>query len=93
MATAADLRALEAECPWLRADFQADLALLRGSTAEAAQRFAADMHVLARLTAQVPRCTFDERGATPWTSFRREVAVARRSPTSPPQPRSGRRCG
>jgi hypothetical protein len=77
MATAADVRALEAECPWLREDFQSDLAALRESTAAAAQRFAADMRVLARLVAQVPRCPFDERGATPWTSFRREVAVAR----------------
>jgi hypothetical protein len=34
--------------------------------------------VLAGLAGQVPRCAFDERGATPWTSFRREVAVARR---------------
>lgn len=77
MASQADLRALEDECPWLREDFQADLAALRTSTAEAAMRFAGDMRVLARLAAQVPRCPFDERGATPWTSFRREVAVAR----------------
>jgi hypothetical protein len=77
MATAADLRALEAETPWLRAEFQADLAALGQSTAEAARRFAGDMRVLARLVAQVPRCPFDDRGATPWTSFRREVAVAR----------------
>ena len=76
MATAADVRALEAECPWLREDFQSDLALLRSSTALAAQRYAEDVRV-ARLAAQVPRCPFDERGATPWTSFRREVAVAR----------------
>lgn len=60
-----------------REDFRSDLEALRASTADAARRFAADMRVLARLTAQVPRCPFDERGATPWTSFRREVAVAR----------------
>jgi hypothetical protein len=35
------------------------------------------MRLLADLTAMVPRCPMDERGATPWTSFRREVAVAR----------------
>ena len=52
--------------------------MLSGSVAEQARRFAADMVVLAELTAMVPRCPFDESGATPWTSFRREVAVARK---------------
>jgi hypothetical protein len=78
MATAAALREIEDDCPWLHADFQADLAVLAESTAEQPRRFAGDVRVLARLAARVPRCAFDERGATPWTSFRREVAVARR---------------
>ncbi len=77
MATAADVRALEADCPWLRDDFRADLAALSASTADEARRMAADAVVLARLASQVPRCAFDESGGTPWTSFRREVAVAR----------------
>ena len=72
-----ELRALEAMTPWLRADFQAGLAALRASTAEEARRFAADMRALAVLTAMVPRCDGDDRGGTPWTSFRREIAVAR----------------
>src|SRR5688500_16026337 len=78
MASRADLRAIEDECPWLREDFQAGLAVLSGSVEEQARRFAADMVVLAELAAMVPRCPFDEAGATPWTSFRREVAVARK---------------
>jgi hypothetical protein len=77
MASASDLLELEALCPWERPDFREGLQSLRASTAESARRFAADMRVLAELAAQVPRCAFDERGATPWTSFRREVALAR----------------
>jgi hypothetical protein len=78
MARAEDVAALEAMCPWLRPEFQADLAALGSSTAAAARQFAADVRVVARLAAQVPRCPLDESGATPWTSFRREVALARR---------------
>jgi hypothetical protein len=78
MARAEDVAAIEALCPWLRPDFQADLAALGNSTAAAARQFAADVRVVARLAAQVPRCPLDESGATPWTSFRREVALARR---------------
>ena len=78
MATAADLRSLEEACPWLEEDFRADLALLAEGTAAAARTYAADLRVIARLAERVPRCAFDESGATPWTSFRREVAVARR---------------
>ena len=78
MATASDLREIEAMQPWLRPAFQAGLASLTESTAEQARRFAADMDVIAGLAAQVPRCPNDDRGATPWTSFRREIAVARR---------------
>jgi len=40
--------------------------------------YAADLRVIARLAGRVPRCPFDEVGATPWTSFRREVAIARK---------------
>ncbi len=78
MAKAADVRALEDGCPWEREDFRADLALLADGAAAASKQYAADVRVLARLTAQVPRCLADDTGATPWTSFRREVAVARR---------------
>jgi hypothetical protein len=78
MASAADLQELEASCPWLEEDFRADLELLAGGTAAAARMYAADLRVVARLAARVPRCAFDETGASPWTSFRREVAVARR---------------
>ena len=78
MASPLDLRELERGCPWTREDFRAGLAALSNSAADAARRFAADVKVLAGLTAMVPRCAFDQRGATPWTSFRREVAVARK---------------
>ncbi len=78
MAKAADVRALEDDCPWERADFRADLGVLVGSVQAAARQYAADVRVLARLVAQVPHCLADEVGATPWTSLRREVAVARR---------------
>ena len=71
------MRALEDSCPWLRDDFRAGLTELREDAAAEARAFAARARVLARLAAQVPRCAGDERGATPWTSFRREVAVAR----------------
>ncbi len=63
--------------PWLRPDFQAGLAALTASVAESARRFAADVHQLAALAGMVPRCAHDDRGGTPWTSFRREIAVAR----------------
>jgi hypothetical protein len=71
------VRALEALTPWDRPAFQADLALLSASVADASRAFAADVQVLSRLASQVPRCANDESGATPWTSFRQEVAVAR----------------
>lgn len=77
MARAEDVRALEAMCPWECADSRAGLAALSTSTAAAARSYAADVRVLARLAAQVPRCPDDESGGTPWTSFRQEVAVAR----------------
>lgn len=78
MASQADLEALEPGCPWEDDDFRAGLATLSDSTAAASRRWAADAQVLRTLAARVPRCRLDEQGATPWTSFRREVAVARR---------------
>ena len=78
MSAALDLRDLEAACPWLEEGFRADLELLAGGTAAAARMYAADLRVVARLAARVPRCPFYETGATPWTSFRREVALARK---------------
>ncbi len=78
MAAAADLRELEGACPWDQAQFQADLLLLAGGTAAASRMYAADLRVIARMAAQVPRCAFDDTGATPWTSFRREVAAVAR---------------
>ena len=78
MASAADLRELEALCPWTQPAFRAGLDQLGQSAAQAARQHAADARVLAALVAMVPRCPFDERAATPWTSFRREVAVARK---------------
>jgi len=77
MGRADDLAELEAHVPWLRAEFRADLATLASSTAAASRQFAADARVLARLAAAVPRIAFDDRGGTPWTSLRREIAVAR----------------
>jgi len=77
MARSAAVAALEAQTPWTRASFRRGLASLTTSTAAASRRYATDARTLATLAAQVPRCTGDERGGTPWTSFRREVAVAR----------------
>ena len=62
--------------PWEDTRFRDGLAVLSASTAAASRRCAADVRVLASLAAMVPRCLHDDRGATPWTSFRREVAVA-----------------
>jgi hypothetical protein len=77
MARPEDIAALEALTPWDQPAFRAGLAQLSASTAAAARQYAADARVLAALAAQVPRCAGDETGASPWTSFRREVAVAR----------------
>ena len=46
--------------------------------AAVARLFAADARVITRLAAQVPRCPSDETGSTPWTSFRHELALARK---------------
>ena len=68
---------LEASCPWELSEFRAGLSALTGSAQLVARQWAADVRVLAGLVAMVPRCAGDERGASPWTSLRREVAVAR----------------
>ncbi len=64
--------------PFDRAEFRSDLELLGASVRADWQRWAEQAIVIARLAAQVPA----ERGlagpSTPWKSFIREVAVARR---------------
>ena len=59
-------------------DFRADLALLKGSVCEDWKRWAEQAVITARLAQQVPRHAFDGTGSTPWNSFIREIAVARR---------------
>ena len=78
MASREDVEALEALVPWDRASFQAGLASLTLSVEDASRAFARDMCTLSQLAAEVPRCSQDEIGGTPWTSFRQEVAVARK---------------
>lgn len=57
--------------------WRADLGRLTESGRIAAVQWAVDAQVLASLAARVPRSPGDERGGTPWTSFVREIAVAR----------------
>lgn len=71
-----DLAAIELLAPWTQDRFRADLAGLREDTAEDARRFARQARHLAGLARQVPRLPWDTRGASPWISFTREVAVA-----------------
>src|SRR5687767_10719870 len=78
MARWEDVEALEALTPWDDASFQAGLASLTLSVAQASRVFAGDVRTLAGLAARVPRCAHDEVGGTPWTSFRQQVAVARK---------------
>ncbi len=68
---------LEARCPWELPAWRADLAVLAASPGAAARVFVAEMTVLDRLAAAVPRVGGDEGGCTPWVSFLREVAIAR----------------
>jgi hypothetical protein len=58
--------------------WRADLASLASSMRGAAVQWAVDALTLHTLACRVPRCAGDDRGGTPWTSFVREVAVARR---------------
>jgi hypothetical protein len=76
MGRAEELAALEALVPWTQERFRSDLAGLREKTAEDARALAREARLLAGIAAQVPRCRGDERGASPWISFTREVAVA-----------------
>ncbi len=76
MGRAEDLAALEALVPWTRDRFRADLAELAEATAAEAQALAREARLLSGLARQVPRCPGDDRGASPWISFTREVAVA-----------------
>ena len=78
MANREDVEALEALTPWDDARFQAGLSSIALSVADASRAFARDAVTLAALAAQVPRCAQDEVGGTPWTSFRQQVAVARK---------------
>lgn len=73
-----DLDELHALTAWDNLNFRAGLRRLEDGTRRDAQAFAADMCELAKLIEGIPRLDGDERGASPWTSLRREVAVARR---------------
>lgn len=64
--------------PFADEDWRADLASLADSAREASRTFAADAVLIASLAARIPRFAHDDRGSTHWTSFLREVAVARR---------------
>jgi hypothetical protein len=77
MGLAERLLELEPRTPWHREDFRAGLAALSCSAAAEARQFAADWAQIAGLAAMVLRCPGDDTGGTPWTSFRREIAVAR----------------
>ncbi|MCW2605888.1 MAG: endonuclease [Frankiales bacterium] len=68
----------DAELRWDASDLLPGLEQLASSSRIASRRAARDAVVLAELAARVPRRPGDERGATAWTSFLREVAVARR---------------
>lgn len=59
-------------------DWRDELALLEISTRSAAVQWAVDARILSALAARVPRFPGDDRGGTPWTSFAREIAVARK---------------
>jgi hypothetical protein len=57
--------------------WRADLSRLAEARRTASVQWAVDAQVIDSLAARVPRSPGDERGGTPWTSFVREVAVAR----------------
>jgi hypothetical protein len=64
--------------PFDHDDFRAGVAALAESSREGGVRWATECGVIARLGAQVPRKPWDTRGPTDWTTFIREIAVARR---------------
>jgi mRNA-degrading endonuclease toxin of MazEF toxin-antitoxin module len=59
-------------------EWRDDLALLSSAGRFASISLANDAETLVGLAARVPRSRGDERGGTPWTSFLREVAVAKK---------------
>jgi hypothetical protein len=59
-------------------DFRADLVAVAGFAVERSRSWAAECVLLARMAARIPRSAWDTRGSTPWTSFLREIALARR---------------
>lgn len=66
-------------------EWRDDLSLLSSAVRFAAISLANDSETLVGLAARVPRSPGDERGGTPWTSFLREVAVARKISTQAAQ--------
>ena len=64
--------------PFDHDEFRADVSALADSTRESSVRWARECRLIARLAAQIPRSPWDTRGPTPWTSFLREIAVAKR---------------
>ena len=64
--------------PFDRDEFRADISDLAECSRDSSRRWAHECRVIARLAAQVPRFPWDTRGPTAWTSFIREIAVARR---------------
>lgn len=67
-----------AQVPFGDEGWRAELAHLRSGLSIAALTMANDAETLVALAARVPRSPGDDRGGTPWTSFVREVAVAKR---------------
>jgi hypothetical protein len=64
--------------PFSDAAWREDLALLSHSVRAGALLLARDCEAIVGLASRVPRSPGDERGGTPWTSFLREVAVAKK---------------
>src|SRR3954465_6514329 len=64
--------------PFDRDDFRADLVKLAHSVREDWQRWAQQAVLIARMAAQVPEENGHVNHGTPWKSFLREIAVARR---------------
>lgn len=62
--------------PWADVVFARDLAALTGWRRQASLTLAEQLVTIAALARRVPRQLGDERGATAWTSLRREVAWA-----------------
>ncbi len=79
--TAAELAAIRAgmQDPWADEAFQAGLLTLLEAPVLASTAHAVLLRTVFEMTAMVPREAHDERGATAWTSFVREVAVTQSS--------------